>query len=281
MLAVGLVLATVGGVAVVGALVVGLPWAVAFVLGAVLGPTDPISASAILQRVGAPERIVTILEGEALVNDATAITAYTLAVTAVQTGRFSFLDGIGTFAFEVAAGIAIGLVAALVASRLLRYFDDPGVRLAGTLLTPFIAYIPADAIGASGVLAVVAAGLYAAASPESTAERLRGVHEARLQRLDGLLQSADGRPESLDHYRDTRRAVIAAQRRSLDELRAGQAYPASILREVGRDLDIEEAALHRASHRGPSDARPPPRHTAPRASRAAVVMACTPVSSVG
>src|SRR5436309_13823385 len=72
-LAVGLVLATVGLVAAVAALVVGLPWSVAFVLGAVVGPTDPVSANAILHRLGAPERLVTILEGESLVNDATAI----------------------------------------------------------------------------------------------------------------------------------------------------------------------------------------------------------------
>jgi CPA1 family monovalent cation:H+ antiporter len=175
LLAVGLVLATVGGVAVVAVLVAGLPWAVAFVLGAVLGPTDPVSASAIMQRLGAPQRIVTILEGESLVNDGTAITAYTIALAAVGTGKFSLLNAVGTFAFEVAVGTAIGLAAAWLAARLRPQLDAQG-ELALTLLTPFIAYIPADAIGASGVLAAFAAGLYGATRETQTtsaASRLR------------------------------------------------------------------------------------------------------------
>jgi CPA1 family monovalent cation:H+ antiporter len=165
-LAVGLVLATVGAVAAVGALLVGLPWAVAFVLGAIVGPTDPVSASAILQRLGAPERLVTILEGESLVNDATAITAYAIAITAVETGRFSLLDAVGTFAFEVAVGTAIGLAVAWIALRLRRWVPEAGVQLAFTLLTPYVAYVGADEVGASGVLAAVAAGLYAALRAE-------------------------------------------------------------------------------------------------------------------
>lgn len=161
-LAVGLVLATVGAVAAVGALAVGLPWSVAFVLGAVVGPTDPVSASAILQRLGAPERLVTVLEGESLVNDATAITAYTIAIGAVESGGFSVADAIGTFAFEVVVGTAIGLVAAWGLFHLRGSVSDAGVQLAFTLLTPYVAYVSADAVHASGVLAAVAAGLYAA-----------------------------------------------------------------------------------------------------------------------
>ena len=140
LLAIGLVLATVGGVAVVGVLVVGLPWAVAFVLGAVLGPTDPVSASAILQRLGAPPRIVTILEGESLVNDATAITAFAIALAAVGSGTFTPLDAIGKFAFEVVVGTVIGLIAAWLAA-LMRRRLQADAELALTLLTPFIAYI--------------------------------------------------------------------------------------------------------------------------------------------
>ncbi len=161
LLAVGLVLATVGGIALFGALVIGLPWAVAFVLGAVLGPTDPVSASAILQRTGAPSRIVTILEGESLVNDGTAITAYTIAVAAVQTGHFSIGHAIWKFSFEVAVGTLIGLAAAWLATRVRRRLEA-GAELTLTLLTPFIAYVPAQEAGASGVLAAVAAGLYVA-----------------------------------------------------------------------------------------------------------------------
>jgi len=175
LLATGLVLATLGGVAAVGVAVAGLPWTVAFVLGAVLGPTDPVSASAILQRLGAPDRLVTILEGESLVNDGTAITAYAIALAAVSSGHFSALHAVGEFAFEVAVGAVIGLVVAWLATWLRRRLDAEA-ELALTLLVPFVAYIPADQLGASGVIAAVAAGLYAATRETETtsaASRLR------------------------------------------------------------------------------------------------------------
>ena len=204
LLAIGLVLATVGGVAVVGVLIAGLPWAVAFTLGAVLGPTDPVSASAILERLGAPARIVTILEGESLVNDGTAITAFTIAVAAVGSGTFSPLHAVGTFVFEVAVGTVIGLIAAWLAGRV-RPRLDPNAELALTLLTPFIAYIPADEIGASGVLAAVAAGLYAATqetqstSPDSRL-RIRGFWDVLVFLLNALLFILVG--EQLPHIVD-------------------------------------------------------------------------------
>src|SRR3954452_19772138 len=148
-LATGLVLVTVVGIAAIGVALVGLSWPVAFVLGAVLGPTDPVSATAILQRLGAPDRLVTILEGESLVNDATAITAFTIALTAVRTGDFSMLDAVGTFAFEVAVGIGIGLGVAWLLGQVRHLFDDAGVLLALSLLAPFAAYIPADTVHGS------------------------------------------------------------------------------------------------------------------------------------
>jgi CPA1 family monovalent cation:H+ antiporter len=191
-LAVGLVLVTTGLVAGVAVLVAGLPVAVAFVLGAVLGPTDPVSASAILQRLGAPERLVTILEGESLVNDGTAITAYAIAIDAVNSGHFDWLEGIGTFAFEVVVGAAIGLAVAWLALRLRRALHGAEGVLALTLLTPFVAYIPAQALGASGVLAVVAAGLYASATaleidPAPTRLQVRTFWELLVFLLNALL----------------------------------------------------------------------------------------------
>lgn len=189
-LAVGLVLATTAAVALVARLVVGLPWAVAFVLGAVVGPTDPISASAILQRLGAPARLVTILEGESLVNDATAITAYTIAVGAVETGRFSAAGAVGTFAFEVVAGTAIGLGVAWCAARLRRGFSNAEVQLAFTLLTPYVGYVSADAVGSSGVLAVVAAGLYAAARSSDLAPAQTRIELASFWGLFAFLLNA-------------------------------------------------------------------------------------------
>lgn len=162
-LAVGLVLVTVGVVAVVVHFTAGLPWAVAFVLGAVVGPTDPVAASAVIRRLGAPERIVTILEGESLVNDGTGITAYVVAVATVGSGAFSWSNAIRTFVLAVFAGIAIGLVVGWLAVQTRRLVDDPHVETALSLLVPFVAYIPAEELGGSGVLAAVAAGLYSGA----------------------------------------------------------------------------------------------------------------------
>ena len=105
-LAIGLVLGTVVAVAAVSHYVAGIPWAAAFVLGAVLGPTDPVSAAAVVRRLGAPTRIETILEGEALVNDGTALTAYKLALAAVAGTALSAPETVGKFVLVAAGGIA-------------------------------------------------------------------------------------------------------------------------------------------------------------------------------
>jgi NhaP-type Na+/H+ or K+/H+ antiporter len=117
LLAIGLVLATVVAVAVVAHELIGLPWAVAFVLGAILGPTDPVAAAAVLQRLGAPARIRTILEGESLVNDGTGLTAYALAVAAIGT-TVTASDVLTDFVVKAAGGIAIGLAAGWLFGRL-------------------------------------------------------------------------------------------------------------------------------------------------------------------
>jgi monovalent cation/hydrogen antiporter len=160
-LATGLVLITGLAVAAVAHFVAGLPWDVSAVLGAILGPTDPIAATGVVRRIGAPERLVTILEGESLVNDGTAITIYALAVEAATHGSFSLLSGVGSFCLDVAGGAAIGLLVAWALIKVRRLVDDPGAELALSLLIPFGAYVPADELGWSGVIAAVAAGLYA------------------------------------------------------------------------------------------------------------------------
>lgn len=160
-LATGLVVLTGLAVAVVAHAVAGLPWDVAAVLGAILGPTDPIAATSVVRRTGAPERLMTILEGESLVNDGTAITIYALAVTAVTHGSFSALHAVGSFVLDVAGGAAIGLVVAWALIKVRRFIDDAGAELALSLLIPFGAYVPANELGWSGVIAAVAAGLYA------------------------------------------------------------------------------------------------------------------------
>jgi Na+/H+ antiporter len=160
LLAVPLVLVTMGAVAAVAHWIAGIPWAVAFVLGAVLGPTDPVSATAILQRLGAPTRLTTILEGEALVNDGTALTAYGIALGAVGAGSIAAGSAVLEFVGVAAGGIAVGLVAGWLFGRLRQALEDPSIDVTLSLITPYAAYIPAERIGVSGVLATVTAGLY-------------------------------------------------------------------------------------------------------------------------
>ena len=160
MAAVGLVLVTMGAVAVIGHEAIGLSWPLAFALGAIVSPTDPVAATAIMRQLGAPRRLVNFIEGESLVNDATALVAYRVAVTAAVGGSFSVLDAgvelVGAAAGGIAIGLAIGYVVAEIRGRL----DDAPTELTISLLTAYAAFIPADALGLSGVLAAVTAGIY-------------------------------------------------------------------------------------------------------------------------
>jgi monovalent cation/hydrogen antiporter len=160
MASVGLVLLTMGAVAVVAHEVIELPWAMAFALGAIVSPTDPVAATAIMRRLGAPRRLVNIIEGESLVNDATALVAYRVAVAAAVGGSFSVLDAglelVGAAAGGIAIGLAVGFVIAEIRGRL----DDAPTELTISLLTAYAAFIPADELGLSGVLAAVTAGIY-------------------------------------------------------------------------------------------------------------------------
>jgi Na+/H+ antiporter len=160
LLAIGLVLMTMGAVAVVAHEVAGIGWGPALVLGAILGPTDPVAATSVLRRLGASARISTILEGEALVNDGTGLTVYKLAVAAVVSGHFSPGLGIVKFLGVSAGGVAIGLLAGWISVEARKRIDEPQIEISISLLTAYLAYIPADRLGASGVLAAVAAGLY-------------------------------------------------------------------------------------------------------------------------
>lgn len=169
-----LVALTTVTVAVLARVVIGLPWAAAFVLGAVVSPTDVVAATAIAGRLGVPRRIVTILEGESLINDGTALVLYGVAVSAVVTGAFSLLDAGLEFALYGSGGAAIGLLVGWVISRLRRWIEDSRVEITVSLFTGYAAYVPAEEIGASGVLAAVSAGLYLGwRSPVMTAPRNR------------------------------------------------------------------------------------------------------------
>ena len=158
LLAIGLVLVTVTGIAGVAHWVLDLPWVAAFVLGAVLGPTDPVAATAVIRRLGAPARIETILEGESLVNDGTGLTAYKVAVAAAG-ATVTIPGAVGKFVAVGLGGVALGLAAGWLFSRLRAAVNDPSLDLVLSVLTPFVAYVPAERVGASGVLAVVAAGV--------------------------------------------------------------------------------------------------------------------------
>ena len=160
LLAVGLVLVTIAAVALVGHTVIGLPWAEAVVLGAVLGPTDPVSAAAVLDRLGVTGRAKTILQGESLINDASGLTAFRIGLAAAAGTAGSVGSEALEFVWIVAGGVAIGFAAGWVFGHLRRIVTDPSLDVALSLLTPFVAYVPAEKLHASGVLATVIAGLY-------------------------------------------------------------------------------------------------------------------------
>ena len=160
LLAVGLVLATMGAVAVVAHELVGLPWAAAFALGAIVSPTDPLAATAIARRLGVPRRLVTLLEGESLVNDATALVAYRIAVAAAVGGSFVAWEAGLRFLAGVAGGVAIGLLVGWLVAEVRRRLDDPPVEIVVSVVTGYAAYLPAERLGVSAVVAAVTAGLY-------------------------------------------------------------------------------------------------------------------------
>ena len=174
-LAIGLVLATMGAVAIVAhAAIDGLSWSAAFVLGAVVSPTDPIAATAIMRRFGVPRRVVSIVEGESLVNDGTALVLYRVAVTAAVAGTFSLWDASWRFLWSVAGGIGVGLVVGYLIAAVRRRLDNPPVEITIALMTGYLAFIPAAAVEASGVLAAVTGGIYMGwRTPELTSVQTR------------------------------------------------------------------------------------------------------------
>jgi monovalent cation/hydrogen antiporter len=161
LLAVGLVLATAAAVAVAAkAMVDEMTWPAAFALGAIVSPTDPLAASAIGRRLGVPRRLLTVLEGESLVNDATALVAYRLAVTAAVTGSFVAWQAGLRFVVGAAGGAAVGLLAGWLVAEVRRRLDEPVVEIVISVFSGYVAYLPAELLGVSGVLAAVTAGLY-------------------------------------------------------------------------------------------------------------------------
>src|SRR5919197_2640671 len=174
LLAFGLVGATMAAVALVAHEWIGLSWAVAFTLGAIVSPTDALAATEIASRLGAPRRVVSLIEGESLVNDGTALVLYKAAVGAAVGGAFSLLDTSGRVILNVIGGIAIGLAVGWLVRQVRRRIDDPPVEVALAVLSGYLAYLPASAAGVSGGLAAVTIGVYMGwYTPELTTERTR------------------------------------------------------------------------------------------------------------
>ena len=178
LLAFGCVVFTTLAVAAAAHWLLGLEWPVAFVLGAIVSPPDAVAPLAIARRLQIPRRILVVLEGEGLVNDATALILYRFAVAAVSVGVFSFGEAAGLFAIIVAGEIVWGIGVGWLMLRLRRWVGNPPIEIMLSVLTPFLAYWPAEYLGGSGVLATVTAGLYISWNGPrliSAATRLQGV----------------------------------------------------------------------------------------------------------
>jgi CPA1 family monovalent cation:H+ antiporter len=160
LLSLGLVGASTVAVAFLAHREIGLSWAVAFALGAVISPTDPVAATAVAGRVGLPRRMVTILEGEGLVNDAVSLSIFRIALAVWAGAQFSvaggFLRFIAILVGEPLYGFLLGKIVAFIRSRI----TDPQIEITVSLLTPFAAYLLPEMLGGSGILATVAVGMY-------------------------------------------------------------------------------------------------------------------------
>src|SRR5688572_12041947 len=178
LLAFGCVVFTTCAVAAAMHYLLGWPWAVAFVLGAIVAPPDVVAPLAIARRLGMPRRLVVVLEGEGLANDATALILYRFAVAAVATGAFSLGQAAGTFALIVVGEIIWGIGVGWLALRLRQWAHNPRVEITLSLMTPYLAYWIPEHFGGSGVLATVAAGLYVSWNGPlliSASTRLQGI----------------------------------------------------------------------------------------------------------
>src|SRR5215813_5587670 len=178
LLAFGAVVFTTCAVALAAHYILGLPWAVGFLIGAIVAPPDVVAPLAIARRLGLPRRLLVVLEGEGLANDATALILYRFAVVAISTGAFSLPQAAGTFAAIVVGEIAWGIGIGWLSLRLRHLAHEPRVEIVLSLMTPYVAYWVPEHFGGSGVLATVATGLYVSWNGPlliSSATRLQGV----------------------------------------------------------------------------------------------------------
>ncbi len=178
LLAIGCVFFTALTTAAVSHWLLGLAWPVGFVLGAIVSPPDAVAPLSIARRLQLPRRFLVILEGEGLVNDASALILYRFAITAVSLGVFSIGHAVGTFAAIVGGEILWGIGVGWAILRLRRWVRDPRIEVMLSILTPFLSYFPPEQLGGSGVLATVTTGLYISWNGLrliSAATRLQGI----------------------------------------------------------------------------------------------------------
>ncbi|MGH6671831.1 MAG: Na+/H+ antiporter [Xanthobacteraceae bacterium] len=215
LLAFGCVLFTSAAVAAMAHVALGMPWALGFVLGAIVAPTDSVAPLAIVRSLGLPRRLLVVLDGEGLANDATALILYRFAVAAVATGAFSLAHAAGDFALIVVGEIAYGIVVGWTSLRLRRWAHDPRVEITLSLLTPYAAFLVPAHLGGSGVLATVAAGLFVSWNGPlliSAATRLQGIFfwDLMVYYLEGFVFLVTGM--------ETRTLLDQSNAVSLDEL---------------------------------------------------------------
>jgi CPA1 family monovalent cation:H+ antiporter len=192
LLAIGCVVFTTCAVAVATHYLLGFPWGVGFVLGAIVSPPDVVAPLAIARRLRLPRRLLVVLEGEGLANDATALVLYRYAVAAVSTGLFSLPTAAGNFALIFVGEIIFGVAVGWLSLRLRRWARDPQVEITLSLLTPYLAFWVPEHFGGSGVLATVATGLYVSWNGPlliSSATRLQGIFfwDLVIYLIEGLL----------------------------------------------------------------------------------------------
>ena len=178
LLSVGCVIFTAFAVAAATHYLIGLPWGVGFLLGAIVAPPDVVAPLAIARKLGMPRRILVVLEGEGLANDATALILYRFAVAAISTGLFSLPKATGTFAVIVVGEILFGVAVGWLSLRVRHRARDPQVEITLSLITPYLAFWIPEHLGGSGVIATVACGLYISWNGPlfiSSATRLQGI----------------------------------------------------------------------------------------------------------
>src|SRR6266571_5375693 len=192
LLSVGCVIFTAFAVAAATHYLIGLPWGVGFLLGAIVAPPDVVAPLAIARKLGMPRRILVVLEGEGLANDATALILYRFAVVAISTGMFSLPKATGTFAVIVVCELLFGAAVGWLSLRARHRARDPQVEITLSLITPYLAYWIPEHLGGSGIIATVACGLYISWNGPlliSSATRLQGIFfwDLVIYLIEGLL----------------------------------------------------------------------------------------------